>query len=118
MERMSFSNSNELVSNYIDVEAMLAHFLNWYRHNQHSEWMAEYRVKVVPDRPYYGTWYIESSIVGRSDRLTPEDALQVVYDYESAVNSDLAQSDMREFKQHLYYKRWSELGASPEYSSA
>ena len=115
MRKMSFGNNGELVSNYIDWEAMLSQFLNWYRHENCSDWMAEYRIKVVPDAEYYGTWYIESAIVGNSQRLTRNEALQIVYGYESQSAPDTTNLDLLQFASHLMHDRWPQLGPSPEH---
>ena len=115
MERMSFSNNSELVSNYIDQEAMLAHYLNWHQHNGHSEWVAEYRIKVVPDQPYYGTWYIESAIVGGDERLTFDEALEFVRGYEGQADPALLELPDNRVVGRLYYDRWPTLGMSPSY---
>ena len=116
MRKMSFGNNGELVSNYIDREAMLSQFLNWYRHEDHADWIAEYRIKVVPNAEYYGTWYIESVIVGNQQRLTREEALQIVYGYESQVNSDAPDLESGRFEGYLSMERWAQLGPSPEYA--
>ena len=115
MRKMSFGNNSELVSNYIDWEAMLSQFLNWYRHENCSEWMAEYRIKVVPNAEYYGTWYIESAIVGNNERLTRDQALQIVHDYESQSAPDTMNLNSSQFASHLMHNRWPQLGPLPEY---
>ncbi|MEL7316311.1 MAG: hypothetical protein AAFN08_15415 [Cyanobacteria bacterium J06559_3] len=112
---MSFGNNGELVSNYIDGEAMLSQFLNWYRHEDYSDWTAEYRIKVVPNADYYGTWYIESAIVGNQQRLTREEALQIVHNYESAIDPDTPSLESGQFEWHLRMERWAQLGPSSEY---
>ncbi|MEO1211632.1 MAG: hypothetical protein AAFX78_19185 [Cyanobacteria bacterium J06638_20] len=115
MRKMSFGNNGELVSNYIDWEAMLSQFLNWYRHEDHSDWIAEYRIKVVPNAEYYGTWYIESAIVSNQQCLTRDEALQIVYGYESQVNSDAPDLESGRFEGYLSMERWAQLGPSPKY---
>ena len=117
MRRMSFGNNGELVSNYIDWEAMLSHFLNWYRHADCSDWQAEYRIKVLPDAAYYGTWYIESAIVGNQQRLSRKEALQVVHDYESQTEPNTPPLDSGHFASHLMHHRWPQLGPSPDYAA-
>ncbi|MEM6840400.1 MAG: hypothetical protein AAF609_26660 [Cyanobacteria bacterium P01_C01_bin.120] len=118
MREMSFSNNSELVTNYIDWDAMLSQFLNWYRHEDCSDWIAEYRIKVVPNAEYYGTWYIESAIVGNHQRLTRDEALQIVYGYESQSNLDPPSLDSGQFASHLMHTRWAQLGPSPEYAES
>lgn len=115
MNQMSFGNSNELVSNYIEAEVMLSHFLNWHRHDGHAEWVAEHRIKVVPDAQYHGTWYVESAIVGGLSRLTREEALGVVHSYESQTDPDISDMNPGDFEWHLRLNRWDQLGASPEH---
>jgi len=118
MNRMSFGNNGELVSNYIGWEAMLSQFLNWYRHEDCADWMAEYRIKVVPDAEYYGTWYNESAIVGSNQRLTRDEALQIVYGYESQSDPDTPNLVSGRFASHLMHDRWARLGPSPEYAES
>ncbi|MBE7386313.1 MAG: hypothetical protein F6J95_033605 [Leptolyngbya sp. SIO1E4] len=116
MKRMSFGNNGELVSNYIDWEAMLSQFLNWYRHEDCSDWIAEYRIKVVPNAEYYGTWYIESEIVGNHQRLTRDEALQIVHGYERQFDPATPNLDSFQFASHLMHDRWARLWPSPEYA--
>lgn len=116
MRKMLFGNNGELVANYIDWEAMLSHFLNWYCHEDCSNWIAEYRIKVVPDAEYYGTWYIESAIVGNNRRLTCDEALQIVHGYESQADPGVPDLASIQFTSHLMYERWAHLGPSPKYA--
>ena len=126
MEKMSFGNDSELVSNYIDPDAMLSHYLNWHRHHNHSNWMAEYRIKIVPDVEikYGGSFYIETDIIGNGERFTHEQALQIVYDYESQTDPEAPSMEPDEtyqyrggrFESYLSFNRWYELGPSPEYA--
>jgi hypothetical protein len=118
MQKMSFGNSGELVANYIDWEAMLSHFLNWYRHGGHSDWIAEYRIKIVPDAEYYGTWYIDSAIVSNNQRLTQDEALQIVHGYESQSHPDTPNLDSGQFASHLMHKRWAHLGPSSAFAES
>lgn len=105
MRKMSFGNNGELVTNYIDWDAMLSQFLNWYRHANYSDWLAEYRIKVVPNAEYYSTWYIESAIVGNHQRLTRDEAMQIVHGYESQANADTPSLDSGQFASYLMYSR-------------
>ena len=65
---------------------------------------------------HYGTWYIESAIVGNNRRLTCDEALQIVHGYESQSDPDIPALASSQFTSHLMYERWTHLGPSPKYA--
>ena len=106
--------SAEVTTNFIDPEAMLSQFLNYHRHDGYSNWTAQYRIRVDPTGEYYGTWHWEAEIIGNGERLTREEALAVVHEYESQANPETPSLEDN-FSGYLLHNRWASLGPSSEH---
>lgn len=111
METINFDNASELDANRINPPAMLSHFLNWYQHEGHSNWIAEYKIKVLPTtKEACGEWYFEARLVGNNTVLTQYEAMEIVQNYELQVNPKVAEMELDRFRWHLLWTRWEELG--------
>ena len=128
MQRTSFAHDAEFAINDIYPMAMLAHYLNRHHHEDWDRWQTEYKIWVPAhsNMRYGGEVFIDSQIVGRNEkRLSHDQALQIIYDYEAQANPDtpcLKPSDTApcwgtEFERHLK-NRWEDGWNEPNGQTA
>lgn len=81
-------------------EATLSQVLNRYRHEGYADWVAEYRIKVVPDAEYWGTWYIASTVVGDYHHLPRDEAPPIVHAWGHQAAPDTPSLDSGQIASH------------------